>query len=131
MGIDGIGKGGGAPKAPDASGDVGKLEKATKTGAVDKPFSLELDRTKEAAQVEQAGAVAEASPLAQLRAGEIDVDRYLDLKVDEATKPLAGLSPAELADIKQVLRDQLATDPGLVDLVRTATGKTPSPPEDT
>ena len=35
MGIDGIGKGGGAPKAPDASGDVGKLEKATKTGAIE------------------------------------------------------------------------------------------------
>lgn len=125
MGIDGIGKG---PKAPDASGSV---DKATKTGAADKPFSLEgVERSRDAAPVEKTGSVDAASPLARLRAGEIDVERYLDLKVDEATRPLEGLPPQDLSDIKKMLRDQLATDPGLVDLVKTATGKVPNPPQD-
>ena len=55
---------------------------------------------------------------------------YVDLKVEQATRSLGGLPAAELAEIKSVLRDQLRTDPGLADLVRTATGKMPSPPED-
>src|SRR6476620_1969842 len=101
MGIDRIGKGG-APPAPE----VGGAEKATKAGAVDKPFTVE--RTKQAAPVE---GVTATSPLAQLKAGEIDMNRYLDLKVDEATKSLEGLPPADLADIKQMLRVQLASDP--------------------
>jgi hypothetical protein len=29
-----------------------------------------------------------------------------------------------------MLRDQLASDPALVDLVKSATGKAPKPPED-
>ena len=55
---------------------------------------------------------------------------YVDLKVDEATKSLKGVPAAELAELKDVLRDQLRSDPGLADLVRTATGKSPSPPEE-
>lgn len=119
MGIDRIGKGGGAPP-PD-------LDKVGKTGAVDKPFSAErADRTKEAAPVDPTQA---ASPLAQLKSGAIDLDRYLDLKVDEATKALDGMPASDIADIKRSLREQLATDPLLVDLVKSATGKVPSPPE--
>src|SRR4051812_12877085 len=114
MAIDRIGKGG-APPAPASD---------TKTGAVDKPFTVE--RTKHAAPIE---GVTATSPLAELKAGKIDMDRYLDLKVDEATKSLEGLPPADLADIKQMLRVQLASDPGLVDMVRSATGKVPNPPE--
>lgn len=128
MGIDGIGKGPKSPPAPDVGSGV---DKATKAGAVDKPFSLEgVERTRDAAAVQKTGSVDATSPLARLRAGEIDVERYLDLKVDEATRPLVGLPPQDLADIKKLLRDQLATDPGLVDLVKTATGKVPNPPQD-
>jgi len=58
------------------------------------------------------------------------VNGYVDLKVDEVVKGLKGLSPAEIDDIRKMLRDQMATDPGLADLVRTATGQMPSPPED-
>lgn len=116
MGIDRIGKGGAAPP-PD-------LDKVGKSGAVDKPFSAE--RTKEAAPVDPTQAT---SPLAQLKSGAIDLDRYLDLKVDEATKALDGMPASDLADIKKSLREQLATDPFLVDLVKSATGKVPNPPE--
>ena len=70
------------------------------------------------------------SPLARLRSGEIDVNGYVDIKVDEATKGLQGVPSADLAEIKSVLRDQLRSDPGLVDLVRSVSGKSPSPPEE-
>ena len=82
------------------------------------------------AKTEGVGSVDAASPLGRLQAGEVDVNGYVDLKVDEATRGLAGLSPSELGDIKQVLKEQMVSDPGLVDLVRNATGQTPSLPED-
>ncbi len=122
MAIDRIGKGGGAPPAaPDMSG-------VDKKGAVQKPF--EVQRGEPAKHVEAAHHVAGASPLARLRAGEIDVHGYIDLKVDEATAGLKGVSPAQLDEIKTTLRDQMATAPGLADLVKTATGHMPKPPED-
>jgi len=130
MGIDRIGKGGAPPATPDTQG-TGSLEKKGPSGAVEKAFSVErADATKQPTQVEAADAARGSSALARLRAGEIDVNTYVDLRVDEATKGLEGLSPAELEDVKKVLRDQMATDPGLTDLVRTATGKTPDVPEE-
>ncbi|OJY25923.1 MAG: hypothetical protein BGO98_35605 [Myxococcales bacterium 68-20] len=127
MGIDRIGKGGAPPAAPETQGS-GSVEKK---GSIEKAFSVERpDATKQAWQAGAAEAAQGSQALARLRAGEIDVDGYVDLKVDEATRGLEGLSPAELEDIKKVLRDQMSTDPGLVDLVRTATGQTPKIPED-
>ena len=119
MGIDRIGKGGTAPPP-----DIGAGEGAGKTAAVDKPFTV--DRAKEAAPVDATKAV---SPLAQLKSGAIDVEQYLDLKVDAATKSLEGMPASELADIKKMLRDQLASDPMLVDMVKAATGTVPNPTE--
>jgi len=124
MAIDRIGKGGGAPPIPEAGGTGAVGPK----GAVDKPFQVERAKGAEAPQ--QVDATNATSPLARLRAGEIDVHGYIDLKVNEATASLSGLSPTELDAIKKVLRDQMATDPGLSDLVRTATGQIPKPPED-
>jgi hypothetical protein len=125
MGIDGIGKGGLPPTAPDASG-IGPREP---NDAIEKPFSVERGDMQPSAPAAAASAAASA-PLARLRAGEIDLDRYVDLKVDEATKGLDGLSPSELDDIRKVLRDQMVTDPGLSDLVHMATGRVPTPPEE-
>jgi hypothetical protein len=121
MAIDRIGKGGAPPATPEPSG-------VDKKGAVQKTF--EVQRGEPAKHVDAAHHVAGTSPLARLRAGEIDVNGYLDLKVDEATAGLKGISPAELDAIKKTLRDQMATDPGLTDLVKTATGHLPTPPED-
>lgn len=122
MGIDRIGKAGTAPPP-----DLDEVEKGGKASAVDKPFAVE--RTKEASAAAPAQGVSASSPIAQLKSGAIDVERYLDLRVDEATKALDGLPAAELADIKKTLRVQLASDPTLVDLVKTATGKVPNPPD--
>lgn len=135
MAIDRIGKGGALPPTPDTEG-TGTVEKK---GPVEKTFSATIneshgversDAVREAAATGVTEAAQGASALARLRAGEIDVNGYVDLKIDEATKGLEGLSPAELDDIRKMLRDQMATDPGLSDLVRTATGQVPTPPED-
>jgi hypothetical protein len=125
MGIDGIGKRGTPPAAHEPHG--GAIDK--KHG-VDAHFAAEAVQKTASPEATAMEAAHAASPLGRLRAGEIDVDRYVDLKVDEATHGLDGLSAAELDDIKKVLRDQLATDPGLSDLVHTAAGQLPKPPPD-
>jgi hypothetical protein len=119
MGIDRIGKGA-PPAVPETQG-------AGETGSVGETFSVEAGaKTTEAAPTESVRGRA----LARLQAGEIGVDGYVSEKAEEATADLAGLSPAELDDIKKLLRDQMATDPGLRDLVQAATGQTPKIPND-
>jgi hypothetical protein len=81
-------------------------------------------------KVERAAATEAASALDRVRAGEITIDQYLDQKVQGATEHLAGIvSPEQLSFIQNGLREQLATDPVLVDLVRAATGRVPTPRE--
>lgn len=116
MSIDRIGKG------PSGVGGVGELGGAQAAEAAEKAFSL--DGAGEAGRVDAAASV-DASPIEMLERGEIDVSRYLDLKVDAAVEGLSGLAPDELATIRTALRDQLSEDPGLVELVRQATGATP------
>ncbi len=124
MGIDRIGKGG----LPPTDAGPGAVEGVEKKRAVEEAFSVEGPAPAGAAS--ETAAIDPASPLARLRRGEIDVNGYVDLKVDEATHGIEGLSRAELHDIRKVLRDQLSTDPGLQDLVRQAAGKFPDVPED-
>ncbi len=126
MAIDRIGKSGGLPPTPsEGAGSSGATKGAARPFQVTRP-----DEAGAASRTDAATRAEGASPLARLRAGEIDVNGYMDLKVDEATVGLKGLSPTELDTIKKALRDQMATDPGLTDLVRTATGQIPKPPED-
>jgi hypothetical protein len=124
MAIDRIGKGGGLPPTPEATG-TGSTGATAPTG---KTFKVE--RPEQAGNAAGVDATNASTPLARLRAGEIDVHGYIDLKVDEATSGLKGLPTAALDDIKSVLRDQMKSDPGLADLVRGATGTMPTPPED-
>ncbi len=127
MAIDRIGKGGAPPVPGGSSGPAGPGRSA-ETG---KPFSAE--RTGEAGganAARPAEAVGAASPLAELRAGRLSLDGYLDAKVHEATAHLEGMPPAKLAELKRLLRDKLASDPSLTELVTQATGQVPAPPED-
>jgi uncharacterized protein (DUF2342 family) len=122
MGIDSIGKKG--PPSPPLPSGVAGASHATPVG---RPF--------EVPGVQGAGKVdpVEAPPrtaLDRLRAGEIDVNGYVDIKVNEATSHLAALPPAELEQVRRALRDRMAGDPTLVDLVRTATGAVPQPSTD-
>ena|SRR5580658_9427322 len=121
MGIDGIGKKGPPtlPSPADARGPA-RAPEATR------PFEVS-----KAAPAPQAGAVeAPRTAMERLRAGEIDVNGYVEVKVHEATAHLAALPPAELEQLKSALRDRLGSDPGLVELVRKATGAIPQPPPD-
>ena len=135
MAIDRIGKGAGLPQAPEGqgTGGAGGAKKTDATFKVDRPDATRSTNEVDAARagnVDATSATSPTSPLGRLRAGEVDVHGYIDLKVDQATSALKGLSAAELDEIKSVLRDQMKSDPGLADLVRTATGKMPTPPED-
>lgn len=69
-------------------------------------------------------------PLDLLRAGKINLEGYLDLKVSEATAHLARLPAADLDAIRTALRDRLASDPSLVDLVRTTAMAVPPARDD-
>jgi hypothetical protein len=69
------------------------------------------------------------TPLDRLRAGEIDLDRYLDLKVNEATAHLQGLRAHEMEGLREMLREQLSGDPSMVALVEQATGQRPASKE--
>jgi hypothetical protein len=120
MGIDRIGKG--APPAAPPSLDTPTTTDRT-TDRKEATFSL--DRTAPAHATETT-----SRALAKLRAGEVDVDGYVDLRVEEATRGLSGLSATELADLRTMLRDHVVTDPALADLVRLATGTTPRLPEE-
>jgi hypothetical protein len=122
MAIDRIGKGGLPPVAPK---ETASIERAT---GAEKTFEVRADRTVPSSAV---GAVqpTDPTPLERLRAGEIDVDRYVELKVELATAHLRGLPSHQLESIRATLRAQVAGDPALADLVRHATGRTPTPRE--
>lgn len=68
--------------------------------------------------------------LDRLRNGSVSFEGYLDLKVDEATARLGPMSTVELQAVRRALRERLATDPTLVDLVKTSTGRVPAIDDD-
>lgn len=122
--VDGIGKGG--PKIPPTTGTpTGGAPKVGETGR-----TFEVQKPAGSAPVQQTQAAAGPSPIEQLRGGQISLDGYLDLKVNEATAHLKGLTPVQLDAIKNMLRDQLSSDPALADLFKQATGHTPPAPSD-
>jgi hypothetical protein len=114
MGIDGIGK------PPGTSiGSVGGIQGGEAAPSVE-PFAL--DRSAPASASDRVSAA-----LSGLQRGELSLDQYLDGRVDEATSHLSGkLSPDQLDFVKQSLREQLATDPVLVELVQRTTGSSPA-----
>ncbi len=117
MGIDRIGKSG--PPLP-----VHETERAASTGQT---FHVPKATATSAQQVTSE---APSRALERLRAGEIDVGGYVDLKVDEATTHLSALPPIELDAIRTALREHLANDPELAELVRTAAGEISRPLDD-
>ncbi len=122
--VDGIGKGGpprGVGGTPPTTGPA----KPAETGK-----TFEVQKSREATAIEAPSTVSGSGALEQLKAGKIDFNQYVDLKVDEATSHLEGLSPTQLDSIRSMLRDRMATDPELVDLVKQATGQAPSVPEE-
>jgi len=122
--VDGIGRGGGLPPAggPKGPGGPKRPEGAEKT--------FDVHETGKARDAQATDAVSASTPLDQLKAGTIDFDRYLDLKVDEATSHLQAMPAAQLETVRSMLRERMATDPELVDLVKQATGHAPRTPDE-
>ena len=111
MGIDGVGKPG-APQGP-VDGVGGSA------GTQGESFRVEEGGETSAATGSEA--------LQQLERGELGLGEYLDVRVAEATRHLEGtLSPQQLEFVKESLREQLGTDPVLVQLVRRTTGSSPA-----
>jgi len=124
MGIDGIGKKG--PPAPPAPGPAGGAPRTHEPGR-----AFEVRQPGRSAPPAPAVPVdASRTALDRLRAGEIDVEGYVDAKMTEATAHLGPLPAARLAEIREALRDRMVSDPTLAELLRTAAGSVPAPPGD-
>jgi hypothetical protein len=124
MGIDGIGKGGGVPPTTHGVGDVGASKPASEVTESGRVFEVRGEKTQAATKTNAADHV-EKTPLEKLRAGEVDVHGYVDLKVEAATRNLKGLGPVELDHIRASLKHQMANDPAISDLVKQVAGSTP------
>jgi len=65
----------------------------------------------------------ESEALRQLRRGEITLDEYLDYQADIAVAHLKGLvDSGRLQGIRSMIREQMASDPVLVEQLRRTTG---------
>jgi hypothetical protein len=122
MAIDGVGKKGPIVPAPPA-GPGGPANVSSPTRAFD------ISPAQVVAPAGEVHAPA-VTALDQLRAGAITPAEYVDLKVEQATSHLTMLPPAELESVRSALRDRIASDPELSDLLRAATGATPPLPQD-
>jgi hypothetical protein len=108
MGIDGINKpGGGLPPGAIEPSAVGSADFKDKLGVEGKQAPQDVG----------------SDALQRFDAGELTVDEYLDLQVDQAVAHLEGKLPAEQLDfVRASLRTQLTEDPVLAELVRRTTG---------
>lgn len=114
MSIDGIGK-------PPGAG-IGGISGVSGKDAPRTTEPFKVDASAPAA----AGAKVSAA-LDKLQRGELSLDQYLDGRVSDATSHLAGkLSPDQLEFVKQSLREQMQTDPVLVELVQRTLGASPA-----
>ncbi len=113
MGIDGIGK----PPGSTLGGVSGISGSEPPRPA--EPFAV----GQSAPAIASTSATPLSAALSSLQRGELSLDQYLDGRVSEATQHLAGkISPEQLDFVRQSLREQLATDPVLVELVQRTTG---------
>jgi hypothetical protein len=124
MGIDRIGRG--APAAAPPS----ETAHACATTEPGRPFEVPPAGTAPGLAPETAAVAAPKTAVDRWRAGEIDIQGYVEAKVEEATGHLGTLPTADLEAIRAALRDRMASDPTLLDLVRTVTGRAPDPPRE-
>jgi hypothetical protein len=110
MSIDGIGKKG--PVVPPQQ--IGGAQ-----GAEAPKGAFKVERT------ERAQAAEASSPAAEVRAGRMTLDSYLDHRISDATQHLKGLGPADMQMIRETLKSEMKNDPALADLVKNATGAMP------
>jgi len=111
MGIDGI-----SGRGPGGLGGVTGPNAPVRTSD-----SFRLDAQ---GSVERTGL---SDALEKVRSGELSLDQYLDGRVQEAVQHLVGkLSPEQLDFVRETLREQLSSDPVLVELVQRSVGSQPT-----
>jgi hypothetical protein len=112
MSIDGIGKpGGGIPAGPTGgvSGSArGEGFRVDGAGSTRESVGPEGARGSEALQA--------------LQRGEVSLDQYVDSQVEAALQKLPPLAPEQLATLRELMKEQLRTDPVVMELVRQTTG---------
>jgi hypothetical protein len=115
---------------------IDRIHKSHSQPPTSGPEGAESARGKPAAEAfaVDKGARAEGakalSPAEQVRSGQMDLNTYLETRVQEATRHLEGKAPkAVIEQVQGVLREQLAHDPALQEMVREATGHAPSTDE--
>ncbi|GAC1527637.1 MAG: hypothetical protein NVS3B10_25300 [Polyangiales bacterium] len=112
--MNGIPPGGGG-KVGGASGSLPASGTERSRGADGPAFGEALGKT------EHADPAHAATPLDRLRSGEIDVQRYAELRVHEATAHLEGvLPPGDLDKLRDDLHDLIEHDPDVAALVQAA-----------
>ncbi|MBV9948700.1 MAG: hypothetical protein JOZ69_17770, partial [Myxococcales bacterium] len=87
MGIDGIGK----RPLPAPEGTVQAPAEQGRGAPAQRPFTLDPSATSTAPALTTGPTEVGPSALDRWKSGEIDLHRYLDLKVEEATRHLASL----------------------------------------
>ena len=121
MGIDGIGK----PPGANIGGVPGPAGIAPARPA--ESFSVETGAGAAGSHAPVSNGSRVSAALMSLPRGELSVAQDLDGRVTDATNHLVGkLSPDQLEFVKQSLREQLSTDPVLVELVQRTTGSAPA-----
>ena len=123
MGIDRIGKSAPPPATPSPEGTAGRAIDPTRR-------AFEIPANAPPSAQPSAGVAAADSSLAKWTSGQIDLDGYLDAKVDEAVRHLGALPAEQLEAIRRSMRERIASDPTLSELVRAATGHLPDPEKD-
>ena len=117
MSIDGIGR---PPRPPSG---VGPVEGTHPVAGADKTFQLERG-----APVQ--GASLSNGPFARLERGEISLDQYLDVRVEDAVAPFVSyLAPEQVEFMKSSLRVELESDPVLVELLKRVASAVPASTE--
>ncbi len=129
MAIDRIGKKPGmpggieAPERPGGVDDAGDVGETAATEATGKTFGETVDAVKgarEASNVSEVGGSEGPSPLNRLQSGEINVDQYVDAKLDEAmaSPQMRGLDAGTRDMLRDELRARMTEESHLADLMQ-------------
>jgi hypothetical protein len=103
---------------------IGKGKGVTGTDALQ---STQKIGGKEVFEVQNTQATGSLNPAERVRAGELSMNDYIDLRVNEATQHLEGkLGPNDLSSIRGMLREQMLVDPAIQDMIKAATGSFPA-----
>lgn len=73
------------------------------------------------------GKAAISTALRQLKRGELSLEEYLEYRVEDAVEHLKDkITTEQLEFVREVVRQELRSDPALREMVRQVTGREPA-----